>query len=156
MHNHGNSGADFSDGNYEGLMKMAQYLAQNGVTSFAPASMTLPYNVLETAYQTAVRFKNEQPEDCARLMGIQMEGPFFSEKKKARRTARICEILILKHFSGYMTSRRGFFALWMWRRSCLARQHLPGGQASFAQSLLPIRTAPTTTPAMSLMQVQAT
>ena len=82
VHNHGNSGADFSDGDYEGLMKMAQYLAQNGVTSFAPASMTLPYNVLETAYQTAVRFKNEQPEDCARLMGIQMEGPFFSEKKK--------------------------------------------------------------------------
>lgn len=82
VHNHGNSGADFSDGNYEGLMKMAQYLAQNGVTSFAPASMTLPYNILETAYQTAVRFKNEQPEDCARLMGIQMEGPFFSEKKK--------------------------------------------------------------------------
>ena len=82
VHNHGNSGADFSDGDYEGLMKMAQYLAQNGVTSFAPASMTLPYNVLETAYQTAVRLKNEQPEDCARLMGIQMEGPFFSEKKK--------------------------------------------------------------------------
>lgn len=82
VHNHGNSGADFSDGDYEGLMKMAQYLAQNGVTSFAPASMTLPYTVLETAYQTAVRLKNEQPEDCARLMGIQMEGPFFSEKKK--------------------------------------------------------------------------
>ena len=82
VHNHGNSGADFSDGDYDGLVKMARYLAQNGVTSFAPASMTLPYDVLETAYKTAVRLRNEQLEGCARLMGIHMEGPFFSEKKK--------------------------------------------------------------------------
>ena len=57
VHNHGNSGADFSDGDYDGLVKMARYLAQNGVTSFAPASMTLPYDVLETAYKTAVQLK---------------------------------------------------------------------------------------------------
>ena len=82
VHSHGNSGADFSDGDYEGLVKMARYLAQNGVTSFAPASMTLPYEVLEKAFATAVRITDEQPEGCARLMGIQMEGPFFSEKKK--------------------------------------------------------------------------
>ena len=44
--------------------------------------MTLPYDVLEAAYKTAVQFKKAQPEGCARLMGIQMEGPFFSEKKK--------------------------------------------------------------------------
>ena len=82
VHNHGNSGADFSDGDYDGLVKMARYLARNGVTSFAPASMTLPYNVLEAAYRTAVRLKHAQPAGCARLTGIQMEGPFFSEKKK--------------------------------------------------------------------------
>ena len=82
VHNHGNSGTDFSDGDYEGLVKMAQYLAKNGVTSFAPASMTLPYEVLEKAFATALRLTEEQPEGCARLMGIQMEGPFFSEKKK--------------------------------------------------------------------------
>ena len=82
VHNHGNSGADFSDGDYEGLVKMARYLAASGVTSFAPASMTLPYEVLEKAFATAVRITEAQPEGCARLMGIQMEGPFFSEKKK--------------------------------------------------------------------------
>lgn len=82
VHNHGNSGADFSDGDYDGLVKMARYLAQNGITSFAPASMTLPYEVLETAFRTAVRLKKEKPALCARIEGIQMEGPFFSEKKK--------------------------------------------------------------------------
>lgn len=36
IHTHGNSGADFSDGDYNGLVKMGQYLARNGITSFAP------------------------------------------------------------------------------------------------------------------------
>ena len=87
VHTHGNSGADFSDGDYDGLVKMAAYLAQNGVTSFAPASMTLPYDVLETAFRTAVRLHKTAPAGCARLMGIQMEGPFFSEKKKGAQNA---------------------------------------------------------------------
>ena len=82
VHNHGNSGADFSDGDYEGLKKMAKYLAENGITSFAPASMTLPYDVLEKAFATAKQLHDEAPEGHARLMGIQMEGPYFSEKKK--------------------------------------------------------------------------
>lgn len=82
LHTHGNSGADFSDGNYEGLKKMAAYLAAQGITSFAPASMTLPYDTLRAAFSTAARLVEEQPDGCARLRGIQMEGPFFSEKKK--------------------------------------------------------------------------
>lgn len=82
VHNHGNSGADFSDGDYDGLVMMAGYLAANGVTSFAPASMTLPYDVLEIAYKTAAKLYHAAPDGCSRLMGIQMEGPFFSEKKK--------------------------------------------------------------------------
>ena len=82
VHNHGNSGADFSDGDYEGLKKMAAYLAANGITSFAPASMTLPYDVLEKAFATGRRLADEAPEGHARIMGIQMEGPYFSEKKK--------------------------------------------------------------------------
>ncbi len=87
IHTHGNSGADFSDGDYEGLKRMARYLALNGVTGFAPASMTLPYEVLETAYLTARRLRDEQPSDCAALLGINMEGPFFSEKKKGAQNA---------------------------------------------------------------------
>ncbi len=82
VHNHGNSGEDFSDGNYEGLVKIARYLAQEGVTSFAPASMTLPYDVLEKAFATGRKLADNQPEGCSRIMGIQMEGPYFSEKKK--------------------------------------------------------------------------
>ena len=82
VHTHGNSGADFSDGDAAGVEKMARYLAKNGVTSFAPASMTLPYETLEKAFASARAFVDARPSDTAALRGIQMEGPFFSEKKK--------------------------------------------------------------------------
>lgn len=82
VHSHGNSGADFSDGDYEGLKKMAAYYASCGVTSFAPASMTLPYDVLEKAFATALQLADECPLGHARIMGIQMEGPYFSYKKR--------------------------------------------------------------------------
>lgn len=82
VHTHGNSGFDLSDGDYEGLVAMARYYAREGITSFAPASMTLPYDVLEKAFATAVKLTQEAPEGCARLMGINMEGPYFSYKKR--------------------------------------------------------------------------
>lgn len=82
VHIHGAMGADFSDGDYDDLVKMSGYLAKMGVTSFAPASMTLPYDALGRAFAAGKKLKETQPAGCARLVGIHMEGPFFSEKKK--------------------------------------------------------------------------
>ncbi|MBQ5406707.1 MAG: N-acetylglucosamine-6-phosphate deacetylase [Oscillospiraceae bacterium] len=82
IHTHGAMGADFSDGDPEGLRRMAAHLARCGVTSFAPTSMTLPYETLSAAFAAAVQLERERPAGCARVMGIHMEGPFFSEKKK--------------------------------------------------------------------------
>ena len=82
VHIHGAMGGDFSDGDLGGLQKMATYLAKEGITSFAPASMTLPYETLEKAYATAVSYRENRPKNGARFMGIHMEGPYFSMKKK--------------------------------------------------------------------------
>lgn len=82
IHVHGCAGADFSDGDYAGLVRMAWYLARRGVTSFAPASMTLPYDALDKAFHAAARLRREGLADGARLMGIQMEGPFLSREKR--------------------------------------------------------------------------
>ncbi len=82
LHTHGNSGHDFSDGSPEGLQIMGQYLAAHGITAFAPASMTLPIDELALAFGTAERYCQERPSNAARLVGIHMEGPFLSEKKK--------------------------------------------------------------------------
>ena len=82
IHTHGCAGADFSDGDLDGLRRMGAYYARHGVTSFAPTSMTLPYEQLEKAFDTAASYRASRPASAARLLGIHMEGPFFSEKKK--------------------------------------------------------------------------
>jgi N-acetylglucosamine-6-phosphate deacetylase len=84
---HGNSGADFSGGDYEGLKRMAEYYAKCGVTSFAPASMTLPYEILEKAFATARKLVDEKLPGLSVLRGIQMEGPYFSYKKRGAQNA---------------------------------------------------------------------
>ena len=87
VHSHGNSGADFSDGDYEGLKQMARFYLSCGVTSFAPASMTLPYDVLEKAFGTAKQLVEEDIEGLSVLRGIQMEGPFFCYAKRGAQNA---------------------------------------------------------------------
>ena len=98
VHSHGNSGADFSDGDYEGLKRMAAHYAAEGITSFAPASMTLPYDVLEKAFATARKIVDEKPAGCSVLRGIQMEGPYFSYKKRGAQNA---DYLMEPDFEGF-------------------------------------------------------
>ena len=87
VHSHGNTNHDFSDGDYEGLVAMARYYLSCGITSFAPASMTLDYGTLGKAFATARRLADEKPQGCSVLRGIQMEGPYFSYKKKGAQNA---------------------------------------------------------------------
>ena len=87
VHTHGNSGADASDGDREGLRRMLRYYASRGVTSVAPTTLTLPYETLRQAFQTARSLKDEDPEGCAVIRGINMEGPFFCEARKGAQNA---------------------------------------------------------------------
>ncbi len=104
VHSHGCVGYDFSDGDYEGLKAMARAYAKWGVTSFAPASMTLPYDVLEKAFATARQLVDEDPEGLAVLRGIQMEGPYFSYKKRG---AQNPDYLKDPDFAGFKALQEG-------------------------------------------------
>ena len=77
---------------------MARYLASVGVTGFAPATMTLPYEVIAKALEAGLRLQKQPQDGCARLLGVQMEGPFFSEKKKGAQNG---EYLRLPDFSAF-------------------------------------------------------
>jgi len=104
IHTHGNSGADFSDGNFEGLKKMASYLAKNGITSFCPTSLTLPYMVLDKAFKNALMLKKEAPKGHSKVAGINMEGPFFAESRKGAQNA---EHLRLPDYDAFMDLYNG-------------------------------------------------
>ena len=104
VHSHGCAGYDFSDGDYEGLKAMAKQYAAWGVTSFAPASMTLPYDVLEKAFATAKQLAEENIEALSVLRGIQMEGPYFSYKKRGAQNA---DYLKEPDFEGFKALQEG-------------------------------------------------
>ena len=92
IHTHGGSGADFSDGSRDGLAAMARFLARNGITSFAPTSMALPFPALSRSFHNASGLHRPRPSDCARVVGIHMEGPFLSQEKKGAQNGQyLCE-----------------------------------------------------------------
>lgn len=81
LHFHGCRGADFSDGDAAGLQTMADYELSRGVTQICPAGMTLDEpQLLEICRVAAAHKKNSV--SGAELVGVNLEGPFLSEKKK--------------------------------------------------------------------------
>jgi len=104
VHSHGNSGHDFSDGDYEGLKAAAAHYAAVGVTSFAPTSMTLPYEQLAKAFANARRLADEQPAGLSVLRGINMEGPYFSYGKKGAQNG---DYLKEPDFEGFLALQQG-------------------------------------------------
>ncbi len=87
LHLHGCMGYDFCDGTSEAIAHIAAYELSAGVTSFAPATMTLPCAELERILAVAADFVR-QPSGGAGLLGVNMEGPFISRVKKGAQDAR--------------------------------------------------------------------
>ena len=80
IHSHGAVRHDFSDADVDGLRTILQYEKSHGITSYCPTSMTLPKEELLKIFQTAKDV--EQDETCARIVGINMEGPFLDPVTK--------------------------------------------------------------------------
>ncbi len=80
IHTHGSNGGDLCDADEQSLQRMSEYLVTKGVTSFCPASMTLPYEELEKQFMTVEACKGK--EVGAYIHGINMEGPYIAMSKK--------------------------------------------------------------------------
>ena len=111
IHTHGNSGADFCDGDEAGLRRTARYCAQHGVTPLPPASMTLPYPVLERAFAVGRQVALRPEPHGARFLGVNMEGPFFSEKRKGAQNAAYLQLPDLAAFQRLQESCGGLIKL---------------------------------------------
>ncbi len=83
VHIHGYLGEDVSDGNADGIRKMANGIMKNGVTSWCPTTMTVSMDEINTALNTVRSLKNESKDwDGAEILGVNLEGPFINPKKK--------------------------------------------------------------------------
>ena len=83
IHFHGCVNHDFCDASLEGLEAMAKYEYAQGITSICPASMTLPKEMITNICNNARTFFQQQTQtDTARLIGINLEGPFIAHEKR--------------------------------------------------------------------------
>lgn len=101
VHIHGCDGADTCDGTREAIDTMSKFLIQKGVTSFCPTTMTTDHETIERALLAAKECIETPAEDGARVVGVNMEGPFISaEKKGAQREDAIVapDIELFRHY----------------------------------------------------------
>ena len=81
IHIHGCKGFDTMDEDEEAVEIISKGLAENGVTSFLPTTMTMSPERIYKAFDNIVKAKNKNIKG-AKILGAHMEGPFINEKYK--------------------------------------------------------------------------
>lgn len=82
VHIHGCAGADTCDATREALEAMAAFLLAHGVTSFCPTTMTTSRETIQAALLAAKDMMDRPMEGGARVVGVNMEGPFIAKERK--------------------------------------------------------------------------
>ena len=102
IHFHGCLGQDFCDGTRDAIECLAKYEIEHGVTGICPATLTLALDDLDAVLSLARDYAEEgEKEGKARLLGINMEGPFISHVKKGAQNEKYilqCDEKILSRF----------------------------------------------------------
>ncbi|WP_432666970.1 N-acetylglucosamine-6-phosphate deacetylase [Wukongibacter baidiensis] len=81
IHIHGFYGHDTMEGSYEAINTMSKNVVKTGVTSFLPTTMTMEYKIIKRALENVVSIKEEK-FDGAKVLGVNLEGPFINPKYK--------------------------------------------------------------------------
>lgn len=104
----GESFLEFKDGTYE---KIAGYEASRGTTSLVPALSAAQPDKLLKCIKYMTLFKEKDAEKCASLMGIHLEGPFFSLKYKGAHLPENIRIPNVEELASYCEAAQGFIKI---------------------------------------------
>lgn len=80
MHLHGGGGYDFMDGSAEAILGAAKEHIKNGTTSLVPTTLTCPDEELFEFFECFKDAKKDSTYGLS-LLGIHLEGPYFSLKQ---------------------------------------------------------------------------
>jgi N-acetylglucosamine-6-phosphate deacetylase len=77
IHTHGAMGADVTDGKVESIETIAKTKLSEGVTTFCPTTLTLPYETLKEAARSVAGYKKNNK--YSKVAGMHLEGPFINK-----------------------------------------------------------------------------
>ena len=124
IHFHGAVGHDFCDADAAGLQAIADFEASKGVLAICPATMTFSEEILNGIMDVAAAHRNERGAD---LVGINMEGPFISEKKKGAQNGAYLHAPDAAMFRRVQAQANGLFKL------CDLAPELPGAMQTIEE-----------------------
>ncbi|MHA1616806.1 MAG: N-acetylglucosamine-6-phosphate deacetylase [Candidatus Njordarchaeales archaeon] len=87
IHIHGAAGADTMDASVDSLEKISRFLASKGVTGFYPTTVTAPIERIKAAIRATVE-AIRKGVGGASILGIHLEGPYFSKEKAGAQDIR--------------------------------------------------------------------
>lgn len=84
IHIHGSYGKDIINGEEEDIDTISRFIASKGTTGFLPTVLTAPLEDMEKAVDTIEKFRKKQEKEIngAKILGINLEGPFLNKKYK--------------------------------------------------------------------------
>lgn len=80
VHTHGRNGSDTMYATFKDLNNISVSELKTGVTSFLPTTMTMPAEDIKKAI--AAGYDSKDKVEGAKILGMHLEGPFFSVKYK--------------------------------------------------------------------------
>lgn len=87
IHTHGGGGFDFMDGTVDAIIGACKMHLHHGTTSIVPTTLTCPTEEL-IAFFEAYRVAKETMENGPHLLGVHLEGPFFSQNQAGAQDPR--------------------------------------------------------------------
>ena len=102
IHIHGSIGHDIMDSSFEAINSISDYLAQNGITSFLATTMSESFQRIENAV-LKIKACMDIGTSGAQLLGIHMEGPYFSKQYKGAQNDKFFSLPSVEQFKKLQT-----------------------------------------------------
>ncbi|ERI95411.1 N-acetylglucosamine-6-phosphate deacetylase [Clostridiales bacterium oral taxon 876 str. F0540] len=106
VHSHGAYGFDTNDANEQGLRNWTRKIANEGVTSILPTTITQSKEVLTRALSNVAKVVEEGYEG-AEILGIHFEGPYLDLEYKGAQPKEYIVKPTIKEFQYYQKAAKG-------------------------------------------------
>ncbi|CEK13931.1 N-acetylglucosamine-6-phosphate deacetylase [Chthonomonas calidirosea] len=82
IHVHGGAGRSVMEADEEAIQKISYHLAQHGVTSFLPTTITGPRDRLASVLEVVTHLMRSGDYEGAQILGCHLEGPYINPQKR--------------------------------------------------------------------------
>lgn len=105
IHTHGCMGCDTMDATENSMLAMKKHMKDHGVTAFLPTTVTVPAQNIKESVRVA---KKTAKGNGAEIIGVHLEGPYFSEKYKGAQNPNYLKAPSISEFEDIDSAAPGF------------------------------------------------